>query len=245
MKRIFSSLAAVGALLVFAVNTGSAQLLANPVYFAPKGPNGLTVALDFGTTLQTQVNDVEATAKPNNVGARAVLGLPIFSVGVGGGIYSPDVTGADKEMQFSGSVALKVFSPPLLPVGVSVQAGAGYLQQGSGATAVKTIDIPLGLAVGVKPPSPVVSFEAWAAPRVQLRRTSVGNNSATQTGIGASAGVNLGMPMGLGLHLAADWAQLSRKTSGTLNLGKTEVLVFGVGLHYTFTIPGIPMVPVI
>jgi hypothetical protein len=245
MKRFTTSLA--GAALLLALGSGSlaAQLLSNPVYFTPKGPNGLTVAVDFGTTLQTQINDVEATAKPNNVGARAILGLPVFSVGVGAGIFNSDLPGADKEMQFSGQAAVKVFSPPLLPVGVSLQAGAGYLQQGSGAGAVKTLDVPVGLAVGVKPPSPALSFEAWAAPRVQLRRVSAAGNSATQSGIGASAGVNLAMPMGLGLHLAADWSQLSRKTSGPLNLGKTESLIFGVGLHYTFTIPGIPMVPVI
>lgn len=245
MKRLTSSLAVAGLLLAFGPGALAAQLLANPVYFSPKAPNGLTVAVDFGTTLQTQVDDVEATAKPNNVAARAILGLPVFSVGVGAGVFNSDLPGADKELQFSGQAAVKIFSPPLLPVGVSVQAGAGYLQQGSGAAAVKTIDVPLGLAVGVKPPSPVVSFEAWAAPRVQLRRVSAAGNNATQAGIGASAGVNLGMPMGLGLHLAADWSRLSRKTSGPLNLGKTETLIFGVGLHYTFTIPGIPMVPVI
>ncbi len=245
MKRLISSLPLAGSLLAFGPGSLAAQLFANPVYFSPKGPNGLTLAVDFGTTLQTQVNDVEATAKPNNVGARAILGLPVFSVGVGGGLFNSDLPGAEREIQFSGQAAVKIFSPPLLPVGVSLQAGAGYLREGSGATAVKTIDVPVGLAVAVKPPSPAVSFEAWAAPRVQLRRVSAGTSSATQTGIGASAGVNLGMPMGLGLHLAADWARLSRKTSGTLNLGKTETLIFGVGLHYTFTIPGIPMVPVI
>ncbi|GBD31469.1 hypothetical protein HRbin33_00421 [bacterium HR33] len=245
MKSLTSALAAAVMMLFLGAGTLAAQLFANPVYFSPKGPNGLTVAVDFGTTLQTQLDDVEASAKPNNVGARAILGLPMFSVGVGAGIFNPDVSGLDKEVQLSGQAAVKIFSPPLLPVGVSLQAGAAYLQQGSGATAVKFIDVPLGLAVGVKPPSPAVSFEAWAAPRVQLRRVSFTGSSATQAGIGASAGVNLGMPMGLGLHLAADWSRLSRKTSGTINLGKTETLIFGVGLHYTFTIPGIPMVPVI
>jgi hypothetical protein len=245
MKLHTNSLATAGLLLALGPGSLAAQLLANPVYSSPKGPNGLTLAVDFGTTLQRQINDVETTAKPNNVGARAVLGLPVFSVGVGAGIYNSDVPGVEKELQFSGQAALKIFSPPLLPVGVGLQAGAGYLQQGSGATAVKTVDVPLGLAVGVKPPSPAVSFEAWGAPRVQLRRTSVGGNSATQAGIGASAGINLAMPMGLGLHLAADWSRLSKKTSGPISLGKTETLIFGVGLHYTFTLPGIPMVPVI
>jgi hypothetical protein len=56
------------------------------------------------------------------------------------------------------------------------------------------------------------------------------------------------MPTGLGLHLAADYTKMSAKASagtGGLTLPQTQTLVLGVGLHYTFTIPGLPMVPVI
>lgn len=246
MTRYVARLGSVGLALGFMASPLAAQLAASPVYFSPKAPSGLTLAADFGTTMQWKLDGVDANAKPNHVGVRALLGLPLVNVGIGGGIYNanPDVGSVDKEIQFSATAALKVFSPPLVPVAIALQAGAGYLKQGSGALALKTIDLPVGVAVGVKPPTPGVSFEAWGAPRVQLRSTSFGGNSATQTGIGASAGVNLGMPMGLGLHVAADWSRLSRKTSGTLNLAKNEGIVIGIGVHYTFTIPGIPMVPV-
>jgi hypothetical protein len=235
-----------------------AQLLGNPVYFSPKQPTGLTLALDFGSTLNLKYDGVKyvvggASVKPNNLGARATLGLPLITVGVGVGIFNPDLTvagvSADKETQFMGNAALKIFSPPLVPVGISVQAGAGYLQQGSGTGSVKTISVPIGLGVAIKPPTPGVSVEVWGAPRLQFNAVSVsGGGSRAQAGIGASGGVNLGMPMGLGLHLAVDYTKMSGKASagtGSLTLPEIQTMVFGAGLHYTFTIPGLPMVPII
>jgi len=231
----------------------AAQLAATPVYFSPKQPVGLTLALDFGSTLDLKYDGVKYTVggqavKPNNLGARAVLGLPFISVGVGAGSYNPDVTGADKAIQFMGSAALKLFSPPLVPIGVSFQAGAGYLKQGPTGSEVKTISVPVGLGVAIKPPTPGVSVEVWGAPRLQFNAVKItGVGSRAQAGIGASGGVNLGMPMGLGLHLAADYTKMSAKASvGTSPpLPQLQALVIGVGLHYTFTIPGLPMVPVI
>src|SRR3970282_1334521 len=73
---------------------------------------------------------------------------------------------ADKETQFMGSAALKFFSPPLVPVGISLQAGAGYLKQGSGAGAVKTISVPIGVGVAIKPPTPGLAVEVWGATRM-------------------------------------------------------------------------------
>lgn len=244
-RGVGTALAAVGLALGVTASPLAAQLAANPVYFSPKSGTGLMLAADFGTTLDAKVGGFDTGSNPNHVGVRASLGLPIINFGVGVGVFDPDVTGADKDVQFSAHVALKLFSPPLLPVGVSLQAGAGYLKQGSGVLEVTTMSVPIGIGIAVKPPTPGVSLEAWGAPRVHLRSTSVGDNSAMQAGVGASAGVNLGMPMGLGVHVAADWARHSRKTSGPLNLSESEVLVFGVGLHYTFTIPGLPIVPVI
>ena len=172
--------------------------------------------------------------------------------GLGRGVYNPDLSvggiSADKDIQFMDNGALKLFSPPLVPIGISFQAGAGYLKQGSGTGAVKTISVPVGLGVAIKPPTPGVSIEFWGAPRVQLNAVSVsGTGSRVQAGIGASGGVNLGMPMGLGLHLAADYLKLSEKASAGigLDLPQSQTLVFGAGLHYTFTIPGLPIVPII
>lgn len=208
----------------------AAQLAANPVYLSPKGPNGLTLAFDFGTTVANGAN------KPNNVGGRAILGLPFIKLGVTGGLLNPD-DGSDKEFQFGATAAITLFSPPLVPVGITAQAGAAYLSQAGGA--IKTFNVPLAIGVGVKPPTPGLSVELWGAPRFQITRIQVtglaGSSSDTKTGVGASGGINLGVPSGLGLHAALD----------LLNMNSATTVVLGIGLHYTFSLPGIPLVPVL
>jgi hypothetical protein len=250
VKHYVARLGTAALVLGALARPAGAQLLGNPVYFSPKQPTGLTLALDFGSTLRRDTSGTRfavggQSVKPNNLGVRATLGLPLITVGVGVGIYNPDVDLADKETQFMGNAALKLFSPPLVPIGLSLQAGAGYLKAGS----VKTISVPIGIGVAIKPPTPGLSVEVWGAPRLQFNAVSVtGGGSRAQAGIGASGGVNLGMPMGLGLHLAVDYAKLSAKASagtGSLTLPETQTMVFGAGLHYTFTIPGLPIVPII
>ncbi|MBI2402583.1 MAG: hypothetical protein HYW06_09330 [Gemmatimonadetes bacterium] len=248
MNTKLAGLSAVVLGLVAAAAPAAAQLAATPVYFSPKQPTGLTVALDFGTTLSAKADGVSSTTKPNDLSGRVALGLPFITLGAGVGLYNTDVPGADKEIQFMGSGALKLFSPPLVPVGVSLQAGAGYLKIGSGVGSAKVISLPIGVGVAVKPTTPGMSVEAWGAPRIQFDAWSVAGSSRAQAGFGASGGVNLGMPMGLGLHIAADYSKLSAKASagtGSLRLPERQTLVFGLGLHYTFTIPGLPIVPVI
>jgi hypothetical protein len=217
-----------------------AQLLANPVYVSPKAPVGLTLAADFGTTAQSKLAGVTQSAKPTNLGVRATLGLPIITLGVGAGLYDPK-GGADKVTQLSADAALKIFSPPLVPVGVAFQAGIGYAKRDS---TFKEYTVPLAIGIAVKPPTPGLSVEGWAAPRVQLGLVSASGNSTVQAGYGVSAGVNLGLPTGLGVHAAVDWSKMAQKTTGALPLPEAQTLVIGVGVHYTFTIPGLPMVPI-
>lgn len=254
MRRSFVRSAGLALLGCALARPAAAQLAATPVYFSPKQPVGLTLALDFGSTMSLKYDGVKVmdgtqAVKPNNLGARATLGLPFITLGVGAGSYNPDVTGADKAVQYMASGALKLFSPPLVPIGVSFQTGVGYLKQGPTGSEVKTISVPVGFGVAIKPPTPGLSVEVWGAPRLQFNAVSVtGGGSRAQAGIGASGGVNLGMPMGLGLHVAADYTKMSAKASagsGSLTLPQSQALVLGVGLHYTFTIPGLPMVPVI
>ena len=128
---------------------------------------------------------------------------------------------------------------------------SGVQETTAGTTSRKTVSVPIGLAIAVKPPSPSVSFEVWGSPRIQLNavnQTGTVSGSRAQVGIGASGGVNIGMPMGLGLHVALDWTKMSAKGSagtGSLRLPETQTMILGIGLHYTFTLPGLPMVPVI
>ena len=67
----------------------------------------------------------------------------------------------------------------------------------------------------------------------------------TGGGFGLSAGVNLNFLMGLGLHVAGDWQKNPTKISGTSAVLESKPFVFGIGLNYTFTIPGLPGVPMV
>jgi hypothetical protein len=221
-----------------------AQLLASPVYVSPKAPTGLTLAADFGTTARTKLDNVTQADKPTNLGLRATLGLPVVTLGFGVGLYDPK-GGASKQTQLAANAALKIFSPPLVPLGVALQAGLGYVKLGSGLGAQTQYTVPIALGIAVKPPTPGLAVEAWAAPRVQLGVTSALGNSTLRAGYGISGGVNIGLPTGLGLHAALDWSKVAQKTTNAVTLPETQTLVVGVGLHYTFTIPGLPMVPII
>lgn len=244
MRRSVGRLAFLTLVTATLARPAYAQLLASPVYVSPKAPTGLTLAADFGTTAQTKLAGVTQVDKPTNLGLRARLGLPIVTLGFGVGLYDPK-GGASKETQLAVDAALKVFSPPLVPLGVALQAGFGYVQLGSGLGAQKQYTVPIALGIAIKPPTPGLSVEPWAAPRVQLGVTSALGNNTLRAGYGISGGVNIGLPTGLGLHAALDWSKVAQKTANSVVLPETQTLVIGVGVHYTFTIPGLPMVPII
>ncbi|MCH9014235.1 MAG: hypothetical protein IH877_00940, partial [Gemmatimonadetes bacterium] len=151
---------------------------------------------------------------------------------------------ADKEITFAGKAAVQVFGGPLVPVSVSVQVGAGVTKFGEptdflGELTVTTI--PIGVGIGINVPTPGASIEPWIAPRLQVTRVSSslpGLSSNTDTNVGISAGLNVGFASGLGLHLAVDYLNVT-------GAGAEDPITFGIGLHYTFKLPGIgvPMVP--
>ena len=118
------------------------------------------------------------------------------------------------------------------------------MKQGPTGSEVKIISVPVGLGVAIKPPTPGFSVELWGAPRLQLNAVRVtGGGSRAQAGIGASGGVNFGMPIGLGLHLAADYTKMSAKASagsGSLTLPQSQALVLGVGLTLNGSGLGMP-----
>lgn len=222
MRPLFAA-AAAAALTATPV---AAQMAGNPVYYSPKHGTGLSINADYGRGLN------DASSKTNYFGGRAVLGLPIVTLSAGVGVVKADenlIAGAESEVVFGGTASVSVLSAPLLPIAVAVQGGLGYLSQDVG----NTISVPIGLAVAIKPPTPGLNVEIWGAPRIQISRFSpdVGDSS-TETDFGASAGVNLGLPTGLGLHAAIDW----------VNQDPDGPIVVGIGAHYKFTIPGLGIV---
>lgn len=252
MKHFVMLAAVVVAGAALATRPATAQLQGMPVYFNPKGGTGLTISGDFGRAVSTTVAGLPAPQKPYAFGAGARLGLPFASVGVGAAVYRPNVRTQDSEVQYAGTAALKVFGSPLIPLAVSLQVGAGYLRAGSGTFATRTVNVPIGLGVALNVPTPGASIEPWLAGRVHLSSVSTGtiaggSVSGLQLGYGASGGLSVGLPMGLGFHVAVDWATFGGKASSPISeqRSKTRRLTVGAGAHFAIKIPGlgVPLVP--
>jgi hypothetical protein len=227
--------AVVGTLALFA-SPVLAQMLGNPVYFSPKQGVGLTLAGDYGRGLN------DASGKTNYFGGRATLGLPMVAITAGAGSekQSSSIGGASFT-SFGGDVAVTVLKGPIVPVSLSLQAGAGY----SSKSGIKQVHVPIGAALAFNVKSPGASVEPWVAPRLDLYRASGTGivNPTTEKHVGASAGLNVGLPSGLGFHLALDYTYV--KGLGTLSSSERSPFLVGAGVHYTIKIPslGVPMVP--
>ena len=111
--------------------------------------------------------------------------------------------------------------------------------------------MPIGLGIGFSVPTPGFSFEPWFAPRYTMVRNEIDifPETVTQNGFGFSGGVNLNFLMGLGLHIAVDWqknpTEVLTSVPGMPSIPETKPFVFGIGLNYTFTIPGLPGGPMV
>jgi len=217
MKSFVGSAAALALAVGLVVAPVAAQLNSIPVYFNPKGGTGFTLAGDFGKGANTQ------SGKNTAFGVRASVGGGPFSIGAGVGTVS---LAGQSEVQYMGNAALRIVGGPLIPVSVAVQAGVGYLKVGS----VKTLNVPIGVGIGLSVPPPGFSFDPWIAPRVTIKAVEMLGTTDTDLGVGVSGGVNLAFVMGLGLHLGFDWT----KVAGT------EPLIIGAGVHYKFGPPGLP-----
>lgn len=234
MTSYVTRTAALALALALVAGPASAQIFNHPVYYQPTHGVGLTIAADFAMGVNS---DAELTLdnKPMAYGGRVTLGLPKVSVTAGASAINPR-GGADTEIGFGGNVAVSVFDLPAAPVTVSLQAGVGYVKFGGGGVPgsdLTNLEFPIGAAVGIKVPSPALSVTPWAAPRVHIQRVEFGGVSDTEVGFGASAGIDLGLPTGLGFHAALDW----------MTIGDPSVKPFrvGIGAHYKFSIPGLGM----
>jgi hypothetical protein len=229
MKRFIGGIAVVALATGLVADAASAQLTGNPVYAINPGV-GVTLNGDFGRGLNNE------SGKTNYFGGRVVLGVPMLSFWVGGGLWDSRIVGADKEVTLGGGAAINLIKAPVLPVALSLQMGAGTMSCG---TDCSTLDVVVGPALRINVPTPGVGIEPWIMPRVHVMRASVMGYSATETGFGASGGININSPMGLGFHAVLDM----------LAIGDPSVtpLKGGVGLHYTIAVPslGLPLVPVV
>jgi hypothetical protein len=228
MKRYIGVIAVVALALGLVVEAASAQLAGNPVYAINPGV-GITLAGDFGRGLNDE------SGKTNFYGGRVVLGVPMLSFWVGGGVWDPR-TGGDKQTALGGGAAINLIKAPILPVALTLQVGAATVSCGDDCTDISAV---AGPALKVNVPNPAIGIEPWIMPRVQVFRESDGGISDTEAGFGVSGGLNINMPMGLGLHVVADWSSIGDPA--------VKPLVGGIGLHYKIAVPslGMPLVPVV
>ena len=244
MKRFMTFGAALIMGLTFIAGPAVAQMNSIPVMFNPKGGTGLLVALDIGKGMNDESGKNTARA------FRSALGIGPVTIGGGIGIVNPDqggTVGRQSETQYMGNFALRVFGGGLLPVSISLQGGVGVLDISD--IGVKFVTVPIGLGIGFSVPTPGFSFDPWIAPRYTFGSNDFGLVTANQNSFGISAGLNFNFLMGLGFHVSGDWQKNPLKivTSGlaTLTVPETKPFVFGIGLNYTFTIPGLPGVPMV
>ena len=223
MKVRCASLSAMVSVLGLLATPAFAQMIGNPLYFDQGEAVGVTLSADYGRGLNN------ASGKTDYFGGRATLALPILAITVGAGSAKP--ASVSSATSFGGDVAVSVVKDSTVPVKLALQAGAAYTSNylGSGATGWH---VPVGAVMTLNVKSRGVSVEPWIAPRIDYTHVSGTANgfsaSGSRTRFGASAGLNVGLPPGLGFHVALDYVSIS---------GGSAFMV-GAGIHYATKFPG-------
>lgn len=168
----------------------------------------------------------EDYGKGTAFGARAALGLGPFGVSAVVSRWNPDGP-TDAQTGLGGYLNLKVFGGPLIPLSVTLQGGAEYVDN----SGVKLLHAPIGLGIALRIPNPALAIKPWIAPRLDIARISgSGISTDTETNFGISGGVDLSLLGGLGFGVAYDrtWVESGVNPS-----------VFSAGVNYTIKIPGL------
>ena len=240
MTRLTGGWAAAVLVMGVLADPASAQLDGNPVYAINPGV-GVTFAADFAGGLNS------GSGKAHYFGGRVVVGVPTVSFWAGAGrvdMRNPDPTVDDKEITIGGGAAINLIKAPVFPVALTVQVGGATASCGSDCSDVYLI---AGPALKVNLPTPGVGVEPWVMPRVHLSRRRESAETVMRTGIGASGGLNVSLPIGLGIYAAVDLARFPARNSGTLTVLKATPMTAGIGIHYKIAVPslGMPLVPVV
>jgi hypothetical protein len=200
----------------------AAQVPGLPVYNQGV-PRGIGIYGDVGFP-----NDVAGGGTAYGVTGRAGFGF----VGVTAIVstYNPDGP-VDSHTSVGATGNLRLFGGPLVPLTVTLQAGAGY----SKIDDAKDYRFPIGLGFALTIPNPVLAIRPWLAPRIDIARIEVAGTGGapdvyhTDTNFGLSGGVELNLLNGLGLQAAYD------RVFGN----GSDPSVFGIGAHYNFRVPGL------
>ena len=125
---------------------------------------------------------------------------------------------------------LKIFGGPLIPLSVTLQAGASTFKENGESG----WHFPVGVGLALTIPNPVFSIKPWLAPRIDIVRES--NNTVlqdrsaggydTDTNFGISGGVDFGFLSGLAVRVMYD--RVSRASNGN----SSTPAVFSLGLGF-------------
>jgi hypothetical protein len=227
MKQAVLGAVALAAALAGMAPSAAAQVRGIPVYNAGI-PRGIGIYGDVGFS-----NDDGGGGTGYGVTGRAGFGP--FGATAMLSSYNPDGP-TDSDVSVGATLNYRVFGGPLVPLAVTVQGGIGYakpddtlLPDGESVADLTELRFPVGVGFALTIPNPILAIKPWLAPRLDIVRTSIGDNAETNSEFGLSGGIELNTLGGLGLHATYDAIFADGGTPG----------VFGIGAHYTFRVPGL------
>ena len=156
-------------------------------------------------------------------GATGMVGLGPLGVTATVARWTP--SGGDGITSVGGTVNLKVFGGPLIPLSVTMQGGLGRWRTSTiEGDRITTTHVPAGLGIGLTIPNPAFSIKPWAAPRVDvLHQSGSGIIDGTRVKFGISGGIDLGFLNGLSVR-----AMYDRVAAG----GGSNPAVFSLGAGF-------------
>ncbi len=191
----FSLLAlAAGALVL--PGTLRAQVAGLPVRNAGIG-TGIGIAADVGFPNGD-------AGKGTAFGATGQVGLGPF--GVTASVARWNRSAGEDLTSVGGTLNLKVFGGPLIPLAITMQGGVGrYRTSTIEGDRITTTHLPAGLGIALTIPNPAFSIKPWAAPRLDvLHQSGSGIVDGTRVKFGISGGIDLGFLSGLAVRAMYD-----------------------------------------
>jgi outer membrane protein with beta-barrel domain len=215
----------VRTVVVLALTLGAVPLAAQnpglPVYNMGV-PRGIGLYGDIGFP-----NDAAGKGTAYGATARAGFG----DIGVTATVSADNPKGpAGSEAAVGGTLNYRLLGGPLVPLSVTLQAGASYSKPGQGALEQSLYHFPIGIGFALVIPNPVLAIHPWLAPRLDIVRTSANGGSNTDTNFGLSGGLEFNLLNGFGIQAAYD---------RVFAKDVADPGTFGLGAHYTFRVPGL------
>jgi len=225
MNKCLGLICSVLAVALPPTSSAVAQLANAPVYANPT-ISGVRIAGDYAFGVN------EESGKNSTFAARGQIGVSKVILGAGIGVVDLAQT---NEATYMVSLAVRPVGGGGRLVAVAVQAGIGFTEASvtGFADALKTVDIPVSVALGLHVPLIAAQVQPWVAPRYTFRRQSLGNDSDNRNHFGVSAGIDARLLMGLGAQVAVDFQSIPELTGGaTFDDAKLQPFLASIGLHF-------------